>query len=270
MKDDFGDRMKLYESLLEPKLMPSLPTFARVDGRAFHTFTKGLARPFDINFRTVMKNTAIRLAKETNAVMTYTQSDEITLMWYTEEPSTQLWFNGRHSKMVSQIAALATLYFYTECQEHLPDWTKKLPSFDARVWQTPNKVEAVNVFRWREQDATRNSIQAAAQSQFSHKQLHGKNTSEQQKMLLSVGVDWNVYPDFFKRGMYFRKFVSRRHFSTEEIKNLPKKHAARSNPDLVVERTDVIEVESPFKQSRVINLVDVVFNGMHPITKIGD
>lgn len=257
--------MKVYEGITESTLMPLLPTFARVDGRAFHTFTKGLVRPYDVDFRTAMTNTARRLAQETNAVMVYTQSDEITLAWLSESHKTQIWFNGRHSKMVSQIAALATLYFYQECLARIPDYAHKEPSFDARVWQVPNTTEGANVFLWREQDATRNSISSAAQAVFSHKELHGKNTKEQQEMLFQQrGINWNDYPAFFKRGTYIQRVSHTRPFTTEELSKLPEKHEARKNPDLLVERSDFEVVELPPLGS-LSNRVGVIFYGAEPV-----
>jgi len=263
MKDDFGDRMKGYERLSEPCLMPLLPTFARIDGRAFHTFTQGLQRPYDERLSQAMVETTKLLAEETGACMAYTQSDEITLVWYTTNPKIQIWFGGKYSKIVSQVAALTTLYFYRECCQHLPQYNQRLPSFDARVWQVPNLVEASNVFLWREQDATRNSIQMAAQAVYSHKQLHGKNTSEQQQMLFESGINWNDYPAFFKRGTYVQRQKTFRTFSCNELERLPSKHAARTNPGLQVERQEYHELSLP-PMGSIQNKVGVIFEGQTP------
>lgn len=256
--------MKQYEGITDIRLMPLLPTFARVDGRAFHTFTRGLERPYDNRMSHLMTETAIWLAKETNSCMTYTQSDEITLVWYSNDPKSQIWFNGRHSKMVSQIAALATLKFYQLCLEWLPDYAKRMPSFDARVWQVPNEIEAANVFLWREWDATKNSITMAASSLYSHGELQGKNSSQKQEMLWQMGVNWNDYPSSFKRGSFIQRRIVTKPFSPDELDKLPEKHAARANPGLLVERSDWQIIEMP-KFGSVGNREDAIFRGQEPI-----
>lgn len=96
------------------------PIIARMDGRSFHTFTKGLKRPFDKNFSDCMIKTTELLVKETGACIGYTQSDEITLVWYNGNPTSQIWFDGKVQKMVSQLAAQATLFFYREVVKRLP------------------------------------------------------------------------------------------------------------------------------------------------------
>lgn len=263
MNDKLGDRMKTYEAMTEFRLMPMIPTMARVDGRSFHTFTRGMGRPYDIKMAEAMINTAKYLAKETNACMAYTQSDEITLTWLTSDSKSQIWFDGRHSKMVSQIAALATLAFYRECVMLMPERANKLPSFDSRVWQVPTKTEAANVFLWREWDATKNSITMAASSVYSHKELHGKNGNQKQEMLWQRGINWNDYPSFFKRGSFIQKRINEIPFTQEEISDLPPKHAARSNPSLLVKRSHWDCVDMPPFNS-VINRESVIFDGADP------
>lgn len=267
MKDQLGDRMKAYEGAdSERRMMPLLPTFARVDGRCFHSFTRGMNRPYDSRMIEAMQNTAMRLAKETGAVMTYTQSDEITLAWLSRSTGSQIWFDGRRDKMVSQIAALATLYFYLETLDLLPDFAYRLPSFDARVWQVPTLAEGANVFLWREMDATKNSISMAAHSLYSDKELHGKTGSDKQEMLFQKGVNWNNYPAQFKRGTYIQRHTVTRAFSTDEIERLPAMHAARSNPALTVERSEWGILDIP-PLRKVTNRVGVIFDGEDAITE---
>jgi len=267
MQDDLGDRMKEYENKTSVKLMPMLPTFARVDGRSFHTFTKGMAKPYDIKFVNVMQETAKLLAEETNATMAYTQSDEITLMWYSDIYKSQIWFDGKHSKMVSQIAALATLYFNQQCEKLFSAfYTRRNPTFDGRVWQVPNKQEAVNVFIWREQDATRNSILSAAQNVMSHKEMHGMNCDKLQEILFQHGIIWNDYPAFFKRGTYIQRTKTTRPFTADEIEKLPEKHEARKNPHLWIERTNFEMVSLP-PILTIENIEDVIFYGDNAVSK---
>ena len=107
-----GDRMKWYEKNFSlPKAVPMLPVIARLDGRAFHTWTKGLSKPFDQAFMDVMAYTTKRLVEETNAVIGYTQSDEISLIFYSEKPSSQVFFDGKQQKIVSNLASMCTAFF---------------------------------------------------------------------------------------------------------------------------------------------------------------
>lgn len=252
--------MKAYESATEIQLMPLLPIVARVDGRSFHTFTRGMNRPYDECMAKAMISTAQGLALETNACMVYTQSDEINLAWYSSDSKSQVWFNGRHSKMVSQLAAQATLLFNLACQKIMPKYATRLPTFDARVWQVPTLTEGANVFLWRELDATKNSISMAAQAVYSPKQLHGKNSKEKLDMLMEKGINWNKYPAFFKRGTYIQRKTTTRKFSAEELEKLPPKHEARSNPNLQVSRTEITTLELP-PIKRIANREDVIFRG---------
>lgn len=262
MNDNLGDRMKIYEGIeTNRKFIPTLPVVARIDGRSFSKFTKGMEVPYDNRMSASMVQTTLELVKATNAIVGYTQSDEITLMWYSDDINSQIFFDGRIFKMTSQLSALATLHFYKNASIHLPEFIHKNPTFDARVWQMPNLVEASNVFLWREWDAVKNSITMAASHYYSHKELHKKNGSDMQEMLFQKGVNWNDYPDFFKRGTYVRRSTRDIKFSTEDIEKLPKNHAARTNPDLVVTR-NVVEVLEDFPiLSSIQNRVDVLFNG---------
>lgn len=274
--DELGDRMKLFEDMeAGRKLMPGLPALARIDGRAFHTFTKGMERPYDKHLSDAMIETTKYLVKETNACVGYTQSDEISLAWYEEPYSTsEIFFNGRIHKMVSQLSSLTTLYFH-HCikaffanDPQLYVYLNREPTFDARVWNVPNLGVAADVFRWRELDATRNSISMAAQSRFSHSQLMNKNCSQMQDMLHEVGINWNDYEAFFKRGVYVQRLKVLRPFTFEEIDKLPLKHYARTNPDLQVERTEYITLDMP-PCYKIINLPQVLFYGAPVITSDG-
>lgn len=267
MKDSLGDRMKGYEALTEQRLMPLLPTLARVDGRCFSSFTQGLCRPYDVGLAHAMHETSLQLAKETNASVVYTQSDEITLAWYSPDPQSQIWFDLRHSKMVSQIAAQATLHFYRACQKHLPEtYTERLPTFDGRVWQVPTLAEACNAFIWREWDATKNSITMAARSLYSHNELEGKSSAEKQEMLFQRGVNWNDYPVHFKRGFYLqRRKVVRSYTITELSQQLPPKHNGRNNREVVIERTEWEAIDMP-PITTVSNLPEVLFQGAKPLS----
>lgn len=264
LMDSLGDKQKSFEKRTELKMLPFIPTIARVDGRCFHSFTKGMDRPYDLNLSKCMIYTAKYLARETNANIAYTQSDEITLIWLNEEKNGEIWFDGKHSKMVSQLGALATLRFFIVCMKYLPDYLKRMPTFDARVWQVPNKEQACNALLWRELDATKNSISMAARTYYSHKELEGKNGSQKQDMLHEKGVNWNNYPVFFKRGTYIQKKEIEKPYSERELEKLPEKHEARKNPNLKIKRKIWDVIDMPVF-SKVINKEEVVFDGKKPV-----
>lgn len=270
MSDSLGDRMKWYEwAEAGRKLMPYTPVLARIDGRSFHTFTRGMRRPFDPDFSAAMIETTKALVEETNARMGYTQSDEITLAWHEPDLNSDIWFGGRVCKMVSQLAAHATLHFYIDIGRRLPEYAAKLPTFDARVWGVPSRSEGANVFVWREWDATKNSVSMAASEYYSAKELHEKNGSEKQEMLFQKGINWNDYPAHFKRGTYVQRQKVTRAFTPVEIDSLPPLHEARKNPNLIITRHDVMVLDLP-PITKVANREAMIFEGAAPVIDTGE
>lgn len=265
MEASLDKRMKFYEQQEAKRLMPLLPACARLDGRGFHVFCRNLQRPYDSRLSAMMQDVTHWLVKETGAIIGYTQSDEITLIWYADNPKTQIFCDGRIHKMVSLLASLTTACFNrllnlpdADGKYRIPEKQKHTAHFDCRVWNVPTLEEAANLLLWRELDATKNSISMAARTIYSHKQLMGKHSGEMQEMLFAKGINWNDYPAFFKRGTYFarRKFSSK--FSPEEIEKLPLKHQARLNPNLVIERTKVVRLAIP-PLSQIEDVVKVLF-----------
>jgi len=217
-KTSLGDRMKRYEQSVSGLLIPRTPTIIRVDGKAFHTFTRKLTSKVDPSCATgpsadmhkIMMAVANALCSQIqNCVFAYSQSDEISFFlrdW--DELGTQQWFGGKVQKIVSISAAMASVYFEVLWRNHwihahptmVPTELPQQPLFDARVFQLP-KEEVTNYFIWRQKDATRNSINFVARLYFSHKQLDGKNTSEVQDMLYNEhNVNWNDLATWKKRG----------------------------------------------------------------------
>lgn len=205
--DALGDRMKSYEKQeTDQKFLPMIPVYARIDGRSFSKFTKGMSRPYDVDMSEAMKETTKYLVEQTGSVTGYTQSDEISLVFYQDNPKGDIFFAGKKQKMCSQLAALATAKFLQIALEKWPDKCAKcLPAFDCRVFQVPNETEAMNQILWRVQDAVKNSITMAASSVYSHKQLLNKNSKDKLDMLMEKGINWNDYPQFFKEGSFFKR-----------------------------------------------------------------
>lgn len=262
--DTLGDRIKFYESATcGIKMMPLIPVIARLDGKSFSKFTRGLKRPFDERLSNLMVETTKYLVRETNSNCGYTQSDEITLVWYTNRSDSSIYFDGKLFKMISDLAASASVFFNSKLGEYIPEKSDKLPRFDCRVFNVPTLEEAANAFLWREIDATKNSITMAASHYYSHKFLMGKNSSEKQELLHQKGVNWNDYPSFFKRGTYIQRKRVVTKYDPKEIENLPEKHAARKNPDLEVERWSIDRVDLP-PMSKIKNKVGVILFGEEP------
>lgn len=259
--DDLGDRMKaLEEAESGRRLMPLLPVLARLDGRSFHTFTKHAKRPFSETLHSKMVEVTKSLVTETSACVGYTQSDEIQLAWY----GTPTFFEGRIQKMVSSLAAMASSKF--NLLPHDPsdglNW-HMVPTFDCRVWAVPTPMEAVNAFVWRQQDATRNSVSSAAQNHFSHRFLQNLSCEEMQEKLFSErGVNWNDYPWQFKRGTFVQRARVKRAFTAEDLEELPPKHQARLNPDLIIERNVIREAD--LWLTKITNRVDALLHGEDP------
>lgn len=229
-KDSLGDRMKGYENISRIYLTRRCPVIIRIDGKAFHSFTRGFKRPFDDILIKSMQETAKYLCENIQGCkLAYTQSDEISLLLVDYEKITsQAWFENNLQKIVSIAASMATMKFnkifeskveeYVDVLFHLQDldieneYLKTLNKainkgamFDARAFILP-KEEVCNYFIWRQQDATRNSIQMVAQSEFSHKELQGKNCNQLQDMLHEQkDINWNDFCTVYKRGSCIMK-----------------------------------------------------------------
>lgn len=196
-RDSLGARMKDQYELRARQMLPRRTfTVIRLDGKAFHTYTRGLDRPYDKQLMDDLACTAKFLCGEIQGCkLAYCQSDEISLILADfDTTSSQAWFDGNTQKIASISASLCTAKF----NELRPG---QLAFFDSRVFTIPDPVEVANYLVWRQQDATRNSVSMAAQSYLSHRELHGKSSGEMQEMLWSQhGVNWNDYDPRFKRG----------------------------------------------------------------------
>jgi len=231
---DLSVRMKGYEAVTKYKLLRRGYTMLRIDGKAFHTYTKGLKRPFDEGLIEDMDTTAKYLCKNIQgAVCAFVQSDEISILVTDfEKIETSAWFDNIIQKMCSVSASMATAKFnqlrmYREASKERDHsmssiaetvWGNdrlksdeilnfKLAMFDSRVFQLPTKTEVENYIIWRQQDTVKNSISSVAQSMFSHKELNGKSGGEKQEMMFHKGVNWNDFDPKLKRGRMIVKEI---------------------------------------------------------------
>lgn len=264
-KDDLGERMKSYESHETlRRSMKRLPICVRMDGNAFHTFTRGLERPFDRGFSRAMIETAKFLVEKTQAQIAYTQSDEITLVYWSDNWDAEPLFGGKLFKLTSILASRTTGKFMQMIPEHIPSKIGKIPAFDARVFQVPDLHEAANLLLWRWIDARKNSISMAAQAEFSPKQIHGKPASARLTMLKERGIDWEKdFPDHLKWGTFVQRRTVERELTTEELARIPKRH----RPEGKVTRHEYVELKLP-PLIEIENKAGALFAGAKPKLRI--
>ena len=224
--DSLGDRMKEnYENRAKTYLTRRTPVIIRLDGKAFHTFTSGLRRPYDKIFHYAMNETLKYLCENIQGCKVgYTQSDEITLLLTDYDTlTTDAWFDNNVQKICSVSASMATMAFnkfFIEASDRYCDAVMAMQDgdveseylntlykicgcamFDSRCFNIPES-EVVNCFIWRQQDATRNAIQMLGQCNFSHRELHGKSCNDIQDMLMAQkGINFNDMATEFKRGV---------------------------------------------------------------------
>ncbi len=259
-----GDYQKWLEKNFSPDIMiPKLPVIIRLDGNNFSSYTKNLKKPFDSNLTDLMVDLTKFLVKETNAIIGYHQSDEITLILYSKDEESAIYNDGKKQKILSKLTGKAVQYFNEKRLKYLPNHNK-IANFDCRIYQTPTLYDACMSLQWREYDATRNSIQMLAHSLFSDSEMFKLNTSElQDKMILEKNVNWNDLDVKFKRGTYVRRVKTSKKFTDDELNLLPVNHNARKNPDLIIERSEISIIYLPIF-NKITNKIDVVFNGDEP------
>lgn len=232
VNDELGKRMKeFYEAVPKTRLVRRTPVAIRIDGKAFHTFTRGFEKPFDEVLGRAMRETMKYLCENIQGcVLGYTQSDEITLILIDyKKLNSSAWFDYEVQKMCSIAASMATMAFNRFFREEM-DKDPTIPSvrynwytaainkgamFDARCFNIP-KEEVANLIYWRQLDATRNSIQMVGQANFSHKELQNKSCNQIQEMLFQEkDINWNDFPTHLKRGSCCTKVESSTVFAIE-------------------------------------------------------
>ena len=259
--ESLNDRMKSYEKAYKYLLTPRSYVILRLDGKNFSKYTKNLVKPFDIDLSDAMNKTAMALCDEFNAKFAYTQSDEISiLLTDIGNLDAQPMFGGSLQKLCSLSAAVATAKFnevrnkqflmnmIEADKEMVADAISKdfvgdivdFPKqalFDCRVFIVPSATEAINHMVWRNRDCVRNSISMAAQSVYSHKELQGKNSDEQQEMLFKKGINWSKYPPKFKDGLLVIKEEYEKSIEDLTMARLP------SNPVVHIKRKRLVTTE---------------------------
>jgi tRNA(His) guanylyltransferase len=209
-KNDLTKRMKEnYELRFRHFLPRRTYVLVRVDGRSFHSYTRGLEKPYDRELMECMDAAAIELCKGVaGAKFAFVQSDEISLLMTDfEDISSQAWFDNCQNKIESITASIATMAFNLKVAEFNREGKTKLgitkkpnAMFDSRAWVIPDPIEVENYFVDRQQDAARNSVTLLASNYAAHKQLHGKSTSDRHEIIHEAGDNWANHPVRFKHG----------------------------------------------------------------------
>jgi len=271
-KDFLGNRMKGYEELSTSRLLMSgVPVYARIDGRAFHTFCRGLEKPYSKEFISAMKEVTRRLVKDFNAILGYVESDEISLGWMdiTKAP-----FDGRIQKLESVLASAAGSYFTYEIfgTDKYPTVKaramKHLPVFDCRCFNVPNEIELANSFLWRENDAIKNSCTGMALNFFSTKEIDKKNTDDKIHMMRMKGYCFYEDTDpSFLRGSFFQRCVFNKELTDDDLSKIPEKVRPPKDSDgkCIVVRSEVREINIPYRLTDIDNKTDVLFHNGIPV-----
>ena len=202
MKDELGRRMKAYyEDALRLVLPRRTYTVVRVDGRAFHSFTSGMERPYCRRLADALDGAALHLCREmTGCRFAYGQSDEYSfLLTDFEQEDAPVWFDGNVQKIVSVAASVYTAAFLRAFGG------ERLAAFDARVMMIPQRAEVEKYFVWRQLDASANSLNMLASAHYTHAELLGKSTAEKHELLHAKGVNWAKQEADFKRARVVRR-----------------------------------------------------------------
>ena len=204
-KDSLGDRMKGYENVNRSYLIKRMPVIIRLDGKAFHTYTKNCDKPFDRDLQILREATMSYLCESIQGcIFGYAQSDEISLVLKDLDTfKTCSWFNNNLQKIVSVSASMCTATWNELATAGLSLKFDRPAIFDSRAWNLP-KEEVVNYLLWRQKDWTRNSVQMLGRSYYSHNQLKGVSCKEIVTMVeQEQGVIWGELPAWQKRGSFW-------------------------------------------------------------------
>jgi tRNA(His) 5'-end guanylyltransferase len=260
LKFDFnaiGDQIKTLEDRFEDFLIPGLPIVARFDGNNFHNFTKGLDKPCDEHLMSVMSDLTQWICEEYNAVVGYTQSDEISIIFNNpigkSESMQTIMFDGRIEKLCSILAAKVSVKFNQLINDLIASDAlasakfhhkmKTVPVFDCRVFSCPSDDLLRNSIVWRQLDCRKNAVSMAAHTHFSHKSLQGKKSEEKIEMLFQKGITFSDYPSQFRNGLFVVKRRMTKSLSQEDLARIPelfRSHVESVERSVYVKYTDVV------------------------------
>ncbi len=200
--DDLDLKLRVYETSQDRCVLPEMYIVARIDGRNFTRLTKEVHQfeaPFDEKFRDLMVETVKHLMScGFNIIYGYTESDEISLLFHPKENT----FGRKSRKYISILAGEASAKFSSLLGD--------VGAFDARLSELPNKKLVEDYFRWRNEDAHRNALNAHCywrlrQDNFTVSEatakIEGMSISANNEMLFQYGINFNNVPTWQKRGI---------------------------------------------------------------------
>lgn len=235
-----GERMKGHEAPTRLVLPRKTLTAVRVDGRAFHTWTRGLERPYSAALMSAMAEATQTLCEEVaGSVIGYTQSDEISVVFQDfASKHSEPWFGGVVQKVCSIAASCVTAVFARQ----FPDRPPAL--FDARAFTLPDQTEAANYLVWRQRDAQKNAVSMLAEHYFSSKSLRGMSTPERRARLIEeAGVNPDDEDPRFLHGQVLHRVTV-----TEKVSYRDKRTGeTRETPEPVERRRWVAEAAPHFE-----------------------
>lgn len=260
-KQTLGEKMKSYEKTYDFSLLNDTYFVIRLDGRRFSKFCKRMkfTKPFDSQLIDAMKNTAKTMMQRTGALITYVQSDEITLVF----PPNNIHFGRRIQKLTSVSASECAVIFNQQFRgdDRLLEF---LPVFDCRVFNVPNSDEAVNSLIWRLQDAVKNSIQALAQAHMTKTEMFKVHTGKlKTKLLKEKGVDWDKLPEVCKYGTFFVRQIQKISVNQDNIDEIMKTISCKPQSyDLVrqemlnkgiLNRQEIMEINKDLSREEILS-----------------
>jgi tRNA(His) guanylyltransferase len=200
--DDLDKTMRRFETAHDHCVLPGIYMVARLDGRGFTRLTKEVHRfeaPFDERFRDHMIATVSHLMTAGfRIVYGYAQSDEISVLFHRDAED----FERKTRKLVSTLAGEASACFALRLGAPA--------CFDCRISHLTSAKLVVDYFRWRQEDAGRNALNAHCywlqrRSGMSvgdaTKSLLGLSTAGKNELLFRNGINFGVVPAWQKRGV---------------------------------------------------------------------
>lgn len=254
--DDLDLKMRVYETAQDRYVLPEMYMVARIDGRNFTKLTKEVHKfkaPFDEVFRDYMVETVKHLMTcGFNVIYGFTESDEISLLFHLNETA----FSRKTRKYNSILAGEASAKFSV--------LFGAIGAFDCRISELPNKNLVVDYFRWRNEDAHRNALNAHCywrlrQDSFSKREATAKieklSIAEKNELLFQYSINFNHLPNWQKRGIgLYWKEIEREGFNP------------KTNQKLLTKRRElVIDFELPMRDDYNQFIIDLIDNNSNII-----
>ncbi len=245
-KDTLSELVKSFEEQTTAQAAKQTNiVMVRCDGMGFSKWTKSLKNPFNQHLKDVMAETAKKVFDRLGAKIAYSASDEITFVLINSNNLSQHYGGGRFHKIVSHAAVTASDAFNKSVSELLPEKSSNTATFDARAWEVDSIEKAALCLLARQASCIRNSVFMLARDNYSHNSIQGLGVRELKSKMANDNIFWDDLPDWAKRGFIIGKKKEIMKLSEDEIKMLPEKHLLRRNPNALIIRNEISELENP-------------------------